>query len=78
MTNDLLREQVLEIVNNQIEANEPKETKEVFTKLIEKGLSYNESIELIGQCVAFEIFNATKSGKGYNSERYIKKLKSLY
>ena len=75
--NEILREQIFEIVSNQIKNNDPPETKLTYDRLIEDGFDDFEVKQMIGSCVAIEIFNVIKSGKPYDDERYIRNLKKL-
>lgn len=75
--NDILREQIFEIIRNQIKANNPPETKIAFDRL--KALGYSDFVtnQLIGQCIAVELFQIMKFQKPFNESRYIKNLKKL-
>ena len=75
--NEILREQILEIVNNQLNDINPPETKITFDRLKEEGFNDFQTRQMIGACVAVEIFDVIKSGKPYNNDRYIKKLNKL-
>ena len=75
--NEILGEQILEIVQNQLNANDPPETRMTYDRL--KGEGYNEKKikQMIGSCVIVEIYDVMKSGKEFNEERYINNLKKL-
>jgi len=62
-TNEILREQIFEIVNNQLKANNPPETKKTLNRLIKLGFSEYESKQLIGQCITVELFEVIKNKK---------------
>jgi hypothetical protein len=72
-----LRKQIFEIVENQIRNNDPPETKLTYNRL--KELGYNDFAvkQLIGQCVAVELFDIFKSGKPFDEKRYVGNLKRL-
>jgi hypothetical protein len=72
-----LRNQIFETINTQIKENNPPETKITFDRLIKEGHSEFETKQLIGQCLAIEIFNILKFKKQFDNERYIKNLKAL-
>lgn len=72
-----LRRQVLTIVNNQIRANKPPETKQTLNRLIEMGYSDSDARILIGQCVVVEIFDVLNQDREYDEARYIRNLKNL-
>jgi len=76
-TNEIMRKQIFEIVNNQLKSNNPPETKVTFDRLKKEGFNDFETKQLIGQCVSVEIFETLNSGKPYNNVRYIKNLKAL-
>jgi hypothetical protein len=76
-TNEILREQIFEIINNQIRDNTPPETKVTFDRLLKQGFDDFQTRQLIGQCLAVELFDVMKFGKPYNKERYIKNLLAL-
>jgi len=76
-TNEKLREQIFEIINNQLRDNDPPETKATFDRLEKQGFDDFQTKQLIGQCLAVELFDVMKFGKPYNNERYIKNLLAL-
>ncbi len=71
------REMFFEIIENQIRDDNPKETKITFDRLLSEGFSEFEAKQLIGQCIALEIFRMTKYKEEYNNDRYIKNLLNL-
>lgn len=75
--NDKLREQIFEIIRNQINDNNPPETKATFKRLRKQGFDDFQTRQMIGQCLAVELFDVMKSGKPYDDERYIKNLIAL-
>ena len=76
-TNKILREQIFEIIKNQLRDNDPPETKTTYDRLIKNGFDDFQTRQMIGQCLAVELFDVVKFGKPYNNERYIKNLKAL-
>lgn len=76
-TNEILREQIFKIVRNQIKDNNPPETKLTYKRLIDLGYNEFETKQLIGQCVAVELFQVLKHREPFNETRYIKNLKQL-
>jgi len=76
-SNEIVREQIIEIVENQIKSNTPPETQQTYLRL--KGLGYSDmdSKKLIAQCVAIEIFDIFKHKKPFDEIRYIKNLNKL-
>lgn len=75
--NKLLKNEIFEIVENQIRENNPKETNITFKRLIELGYTETESKQFISQCVALELFDVLKHQKTFNENRFIKNLKLL-
>ena len=71
------REHIFEIIKNQIKNNDPPETKITYDRLRKEGFDDFETKQLIGQCVAVEIFQLLKYGKPYDNERYVQNLKNL-
>ncbi|MCK5210020.1 MAG: DUF1841 family protein [Cyclobacteriaceae bacterium] len=76
-TNEILREQIFEIIKNQMKDNEPPETNKAFKRLLKEGYSRFETKQRIGQCVAVELFNLYKFNKPFDEKRYIKNLNNL-
>ena len=72
-----LRGQIFEVIKNQIMSNDPPETKLTYDRLIALGYSEFETKQLIGQCVALEMFTVIKEQLPFNEARYVKNLKQL-
>ena len=72
-----LRDQISEVIKNQIRSNDPPETKLTYDRLIALGYSEFETKQLIGQCVALEMFTVIKEQLPFNEARYVKNLKQL-
>jgi hypothetical protein len=75
--NDPLKNQIFEIVENQIRENNPKETKITYERLIELGYSKIESKQFISQCMAIELLDVLEHKKPFNETRYVNNLKEL-
>ena len=75
--NEDLRDQIFVIIKNQMEEDNPPETNETYNRLIKEGYSNFEAKQLIGQCVAVELYNVLKHGKPFDEERYVNNLKQL-
>ena len=71
------REIIFTIIDNQIKNNDPPETLKAFNKLKSQGYSEFETKQLIGHCVAVEIYNMMKYKKPSDNERYIRNLNNL-
>jgi len=72
-----LREQIFQIIENQINNNDPPETAITFKRLKKEGFDDFTIKQLIGQCVAVEIFNVMKNKQPFDEQRYINNLKNL-
>ena len=75
--NESLREEIFETIKNQIKNNDPPETKVTYDRLRKQGFDDFQTLQMIGQCLAVELFNIMKFKKPYDNERYIKNLKQL-
>lgn len=75
--NQILHDQILEIVNSQLQNNDPRETQRTLKRLMESGYSESDSKKLIGQCVIVELFDIIKHQKPFDEERYVANLKRL-
>lgn len=72
-----LRDQIFEIIKNQIKNNDPPETKQTYNRLKKMGYTDFVTKQLIGQCVAVELFNVMKFQEAFDEDRYIENLKNL-
>jgi hypothetical protein len=76
-TNERIREQIFEIIKNQLKGNDPPETKAAYDRLRKQGFDDYQTRQMIGQCIAVELFGMFKFGKPFNDKRYIKHLIEL-
>lgn len=76
-SNEIVREQIFEIIKNQLRDNTPPETKLTYDRLREQGYDDYETRQMIGQCIAVEIFDILKHDKTFSIERYVENLKAL-
>ncbi len=65
------------IVINQINMNDPKETKFTYNYLRARGDSHLEAIHKIAFYAADQIFNIMKNGVEFNEKIYVRNLKKL-
>ena len=75
--NPLLREQFLEVVENQLEAKDPPETRETFDRLVSEGISEEDAKIYIAQAVCLEALSVLKHRHPFNLKRYVKNLNRL-
>jgi len=73
----LLRNAILEVINNQIRDNDPPETKQTLDRLLKEGFPEEEALKLIGYVVASEVFTVLKESRPYDHAKYISALNDL-
>jgi hypothetical protein len=77
MINEKVRTKLLEVVENQININNPKCTKENLNRLMDLGYTRDDSIMLIGGILVEEMHAMMKNQVPFNEERYAEKLAKL-
>jgi hypothetical protein len=80
MVNDnkmYVREALFETIQNQIDKNNPKETKVTYDRLIREGRHHDDAMRLIAFVLVREMNDMLKAGRPFNEVRYIKALKAL-
>ena len=77
MDKKAIRQAVEEIIDNQLKANDPKETKQTLDRLIKEGISIENARKYIGQCILVELFYAYKHKKPFRAGRYKQNLLNL-
>lgn len=75
--NEHLRNTIFEVIDNQINANDPPETALTLDRLVNEGYSDFQARQLIGQAVVIEVIDALKNKRPYNEQRYITNLRNL-
>lgn len=75
--NENLRNAIFEVIEKQIEANDPAETAINFKRLMDEGYSEFEAKQYTGQALAVELFYVMKHKVPFNEARYINNLKNL-
>jgi hypothetical protein len=76
-TNEKQREQIFEIIENQLKDNNPPETKATYERLRKQGFDEYQTKQMLGQCLAVELFEIMKFKRPYDKARYIKNLLAL-
>jgi hypothetical protein len=76
-TNEVLRQAILETVDNQIKLKKPPATVQTLERLKKMGYSEEDARLLIGQCVAIEIFYVFKESTPFDEKRFINNLNKL-
>lgn len=72
-----LNQAIIQVVENQIESNDPPETKQTLARLISEGFSQPAAKELIGNVVIAEVFNVMAAGEPFDLNRYVTALSNL-
>ena len=72
-----LQAAIFEVVDNQMAAGDPPETKETFERLLGEGFSEEDAKKLIGQAVCTEIYRIGKYKEVFNRQRYLRNLRNL-
>ena len=75
--NPYLQAAIFEVVDNQMAAGEPPETKETFKRLLDEGFSEEDAKKLIGQAICTEIYRIGKYKEVFNRQRYLRNLRNL-
>lgn len=68
--NSHVKAAIMRVVNNQLRANNPPETRMTLDRLMREGHSEQEAKELIGCVIASEMFDIMKDQKPFDLERY--------
>lgn len=75
--NQILKESILEVVDNQLAANNPPETKQTFKRLITEGYSEKEAKEFIATVVVSEAFEVLQTQETFDKKRFVAALNEL-
>jgi uncharacterized protein YecA (UPF0149 family) len=77
MVKNKLKNQMLEVVNNQLKDNDPEFVTETFNRLLSLQYSREEAKEMIAAVLIEEMYYVLKNQEEYNQERYSEKLSKL-
>jgi len=72
-----IREQIFQVISNQMMANDPPETKLAFERLKALGYSDLDTKKLIGQCIAIETYRILKYQVPFDLLRFASHLNKL-
>jgi hypothetical protein len=61
-------------VEAQLRSNDPPQTQQIFKRLIEAGISEQETKRLIACVISAAIFDVLKQQQPFNLERFVKSL----
>jgi hypothetical protein len=75
--NPRLRATFLQIVDNQLRANDPPETRQTLERLMAQGISREDAKIYIAQAVCVEVFNVMKQNQPSDHVRYVRNLQRL-
>ncbi len=75
--NPYLKSAILEVVDNQLNENNPPETRQTLERLISLGYSEAKAKEMIGSVVTEEIYYVMKDDEPFNNERFVAGLNKL-
>lgn len=72
-----LQAAIIEVVNTQLETNDPPQTYQTLERLVSEGYSIKAAKELIGNVVVAEVFEVLSEGKPFDLNRYVAALERL-
>lgn len=75
--NPFLHQAIMEVVGNQLEANDPPQTRETLERLIGLGIYEEDAKTYIAQAVCTEIYHILKNKEEFNRERFVRNLERL-
>jgi uncharacterized hydantoinase/oxoprolinase family protein len=70
-------EAALEAINNQINNNNPPETKQTYDRLMKIINNHDEVMKYLGVVMMAEIFDVLKTKQPFDEKRYIERLNKL-
>jgi hypothetical protein len=76
-TNPHLRTAILEVVDNQLKANDPPETKQTYERLQREGYSKAEAKRLIACVVVAHIYDILKHRRRFDQAAFVAELNAL-
>ena len=65
------------MVENQLEADDPPQTRETFDRLVSEGISEEDAKVYVAQAVCVEVYETLRENKPFNRQRYLRNLKRL-
>ena len=68
--NPFLKNVILEVVENQLKANDPPATRKTLKRLMAADYSRQQAIEMIGTAVMGEIWEVLHNNQPFDPERY--------
>lgn len=77
MANLRLKKTILEVVENQLKADDPPCTKDIYERLLNAGYSKSEAKDKIGAVILTEIYDILQEGKSFDEEKYKNSLEEM-
>jgi hypothetical protein len=74
---EAVRAALFEVIENQLQSNDPPETRETLDRLMSEGHTREEAMKLIGCALVSEIYDVLKTQAPYDNTRYVANLKRL-
>lgn len=68
---------IMDVVEKQIENNNPKATKETFNRLVEKGYDETTAKEMIAAVVVEDLYYMLKNKQVFDEKKFTKRLSKL-
>jgi hypothetical protein len=75
--NPRIQRALLEIIQNQLQADNPAETRLTLERLLKKGISRKRALKLISCIVLSEIYDVLDSNLPFDEARYVAALRAL-
>jgi len=75
--NQRVKMAVIQVVDNQLEANDPPEMNQTLARLVAAGFSEEATKELLGTVVLAEVFEVLSKGEEFDPDRYVAALNRL-
>ena len=63
-------EAILEVIENQLDANDPPKVRETLRRLMDDGIDRDEALKYIACALSVELFAVMKHSELFNSARY--------
>jgi len=76
-TNPYLKEEILEVVENQLRDGDPPETRQTLERLLAAGYSRQQAVEMIGSVVVEEGWVGLHDKKPFDRVRFVGLLEKL-
>lgn len=77
MYNPRVKALILEVVDNQINDNDPVATKETLNRLVDSGYEKSKAKEMIAAVLIEEMFPVLKYQQPFDEKKYVERLNQL-